>query len=131
MKTQITHFDQMKESFFLSWFDTSEQGERVTIRGYEQIEIERDNGQKEKKWLIYFQEKEKGMLLNNTNRNILSQLFNGDVKGSIGKQIILFYRDDIEFKGVLMKGLRIKPCPNNHKPLSEQETINPTESKIA
>ena len=131
MKTQITHFDQMKESFFLSWFDTSEQGERVTIRGYEQIEIERDNGQKEKKWLIYFQEKEKGMLLNNTNRNILSQLFNGDVKGSIGKQIILFYRDDIEFKGVLMKGLRIKACPNNHKPLSERETINPTESKIA
>ena len=131
MKTQITHFDQMRESFFLSWFDTSEQGERVTIRGYEQIEIERDNGQKEKKWLIYFQEKEKGMLLNNTNRNILSQLFNGDVKGSIGKQIILFYRDDIEFKGVLMKGLRIKGCLVQQKPLRENETINPTESKIA
>ena len=133
MKTEIKYFDEMKESLFLSWFDTSPEGERVTIKAYEPAEVEDKNGKKEFKWSVYFQEKEKekALLLNKTNLHVLNQLFGGEIANSIGKQIILFYRDDIEFKGNLFKGLRIKGCSFQQKPLTENETVNLTESKIA
>ena len=75
MKQEIIYFDQMKESPFLSWFDSTEEGETVTISHYDKVEIGRQDGAKEIKWVVYFQEKEKGLLLNATNRNMLIQLF--------------------------------------------------------
>ena len=110
MKNNIQYFDQMKQSPFLGWFDTTMEGEEVTIKGYDCIEIEPKDGDVENKWVIYFAEKEKGMILNKTNRNILNMAFGDEVQESIGKKIILYYRDDIEYKGGLVKGLRLKRC---------------------
>ncbi len=110
MKTSIQYFDQMKESPFLSWFDTTEIGEEVTIVNYDPVEIETKSGEIEKKWAVYFQEKEKPLLLNKTNRNTLSQLFGGRLDQSIGKKVTLYFRDDIEFQGKQTKGLRLKPA---------------------
>jgi hypothetical protein len=110
MKNNIQYFDQMKQSPLLCWFDTTMEGEEVTIKGYELIEIELKGGDIEKKWIIYFAEKEKGMILNKTNRNVLSQAFGEEVNESIGKKIILYYRDDIEYQGKLTKGLRLRRC---------------------
>jgi hypothetical protein len=36
--------------------------------------------------------------------------FGDEVQESIGKKIILYYRDDIEYKGGLVKGLRFRRC---------------------
>ncbi|MDX1920203.1 MAG: hypothetical protein SFU25_05645 [Candidatus Caenarcaniphilales bacterium] len=110
MKNNIQYFDQMKESSFLSWFDTTLEGEEVTIADYEPIDIETKTGETEKKWAVYFEEKEKPILLNKTNRNTLSQLFGGRLDQSIGKKVTLYFRDDIEFQGKQTKGLRLKPA---------------------
>lgn len=115
MSNNIQYFDQMKESPFLSWFDTSLEGQDVTIKGYEAIDMETKTGEFEKKWVLYFDEKDKGLVLNKTNRNLLSQLFNGEVSQSLGKKIALYYRDDIEFQGRLTKGLRLKRCVSSLK----------------
>ena len=118
MNKNIEYFAQMKETPFLSWFDTSLEGEEVTIKGYESIEIEVKKDEYEKKWIVYFQEKEKGLVINKTNRNMLSQIFGGEVKQSIGKKITLYYRDDVEFQGRLTKGLRLKRCVSSVKAMS-------------
>ena len=124
MKNTLEYFDQMKESPFLSWFDLPEEGELITISHYEKIEIEKPNGEKEKKWAVYFQEKEKGLLLNNTNRNMLSEIFNGQVQHSLGQKIVLYYRDDIEFQGKVVKGLRLKRYKLNQNTIHKSETID-------
>lgn len=123
MKNEIIYFDQMKESPFLSWFDSTEGGEAVTISHYEKVEIERPDGDKEIKWAVYFKEKEKALLLNNTNRKMLGQLFNGQVQQSIGQKVTLYYRDDIEFKGELTKGLRLRKYKINQTALHKDESI--------
>jgi hypothetical protein len=104
----IQYFDQMKESRFLGWFDTTLEGEAVTIKSYAMVDIETRSGEPEVKWVVYFEEKEKGLVLNNTNRNMLAGLFNGEVSQSIGQKVTLYYRDDIEFQGRFTKGLRLK-----------------------
>ena len=126
MKNEIMYFDQMKESPFLSWFDSTEGGEAVTISHYEKVEIERTDGDKEIKWAVYFQEKEKALLLNNTNRKMLGQLFNGQVEQSIGQKITLYYRDDIEFKGELTKGLRLRKYKITQTAIHKDESIKPS-----
>jgi hypothetical protein len=59
MKTEIKYFDEMKESLFLSWFDTSPEGERVTIKAYEPAEVEDKTVRKSLNGLFIFRKKKK------------------------------------------------------------------------
>jgi hypothetical protein len=131
MKNEIMYFDQMKESPFLSWFDSTEEGQTVTISHYEKVEIERTDGDKEIKWAVYFQEKEKALLLNNTNRKMLGQLFNGQVEQSIGQKVTLYYRDDIEFKGELTKGLRLRKYKITQTTIHKAEPTDIKQNRVA
>ncbi|MDJ0626437.1 MAG: hypothetical protein QNJ31_08760 [Candidatus Caenarcaniphilales bacterium] len=49
---------------------------------------------------------------------MLSQIFGGEVKQSIGQKITLYYRDDVEFQGRLTKRLRLKRCVSSVKTMS-------------
>jgi len=101
-------FSEMKESPYLSWFDTTQEGMKVTIHSYDKVQIERHGGEIENKFIIYFMELEKPMILNVVNRNTLKEIFGDNPQASINQQIILYYRDDIEFQGKPVNGLRLK-----------------------
>ena len=105
--TEIKHFSEMKQSPYLSSFDTTPEGENVTISGYDKVKVKRDDGEAEV-YAVFFEEKGKGMILNVVNRNTLISLFGEEVKNSIGQKVCLYYKDDIEFAGKLVHGLRIK-----------------------
>jgi hypothetical protein len=123
MNENIQFFDQMKDSKLLSWFDTTQAGEEVTIRNYELVQMENPEKEIENKWVVYFCEKEKGMVLNKTNRNTLIVAFGQEIDQSIGKKIILYYRDDIEFKGGLTKGLRLRKCSSKPSALPIKQLV--------
>lgn len=111
--THITHFDQMKSSPYLAWTDTTEEGEVVTIQHYESVELTKQNPQPneqkiEIKWVIYFEERDKGMILNKTNRERLKAIFNG-VQDSIGQEVVLYYEEGITTpSGGVVNGLRLR-----------------------
>ncbi len=81
----------------------------VTIRAYRQESMEK-NGAKEKKWLLLFDELEKGLVLNSTNGKTICKLMGtDDMDIWKGKQIALYVKDDVEFQGELVSAIRVRP----------------------
>jgi hypothetical protein len=61
----------------------------------------------DRKLVIYFKGKEKGMALNKTNFNVLASNFGSDSDEWIGK-IIEVFSMDVEYQGKLVPGLRLR-----------------------
>lgn len=80
----------------------------VTIRRYQQ-EVLENNGQKQKKWVIMFQELDKGLALNATNGKTICKMFGDDMDAWIDKKIALYVKDDVEFGGELVSAIRVRP----------------------
>lgn len=98
------------ESKYLKHQELNGQDWVVTIDRVEHHEMKnKDNEKPEKKFVLFFKELEKGMILNATNMNILFALFNTDDSDNwAGKRITLYTKDDIEMGGKIMSGLRIR-----------------------
>jgi hypothetical protein len=71
----------------------------------------------EKKLVLYFQGKEKGMICNKTNFGRIAYLYGDETDDWTGKEIILS-SEFVEFQGKTVKGLRVKPPAR--KPASQQ-----------
>lgn len=61
----------------------------------------------ENKWVLYFAETEKGLVLNKTNANTIAKLHGEDVSNWKAKTIILF-ATEVDFRGELTLAIRIR-----------------------
>jgi hypothetical protein len=88
MTTPAT-LDELFPSKYLAAIDAPEET-IVTVKG---IEIEmlknKDSQKDEPKPILYFNEFEKGMVLNKTNKNALETLYGNSIPDLIGKRVIL------------------------------------------
>ena len=97
------------ESKHLKWQDLEGRDWVLTIDRVAQEVLEKD-GKRDKKWILYFKELDKGLALNATNGKTLIKLFNTDEMNSwVSKRITLGVKDDIEYGGELVSGIRIRP----------------------
>ena len=62
----------------------------------------------QRKLVLYFQGKEKGMICNRTNADRIAFMYSPDTDHWIGKPITLF-TDMVSFQGKTMQALRVKP----------------------
>jgi hypothetical protein len=98
------------ESKYLKHQDLEGQDWVVTIKGVERQELEDRDGNKEKKFVLFFKELDKGMILNATNIGTLTHLLGSDDSDMwIGKRVTLYEKDDVEMGGKLISGLRVRP----------------------
>lgn len=98
------------ESKYLKHQELDGQDWVVTIDRVERHEMKSRDGKQEKKFVLFFREHEKGMILNATNMNTLYKLFNSDDSDDwAGKRIAIYTKEDIEMGGELVPGLRIRP----------------------
>lgn len=98
------------ESKFLKHQELEGKDWVVTIAGVERQELENRDGTKEKKFVLFFKEHEKGMIINATNIGTLTALFASDDSDDwIGKRVTIYEKDDVEMGGKLVSGLRIRP----------------------
>ena len=81
---------------------------RVVI---EKVKIEEVGREKEERPVIYFEGKEKGMVLNKTNANAIATAFGDDTDDWTGGEVIL-YAAMTEFQGKSVEGLRVKIAPS-------------------
>lgn len=65
---------------------------------------------KEKKLILYFLGKAKGIVLNKTNAKMISKAYGGDTENWNGKPIIL-YEAQVEFAGDIVPAIRVKIPP--------------------
>lgn len=63
---------------------------------------------KENKLILYFENKDKGMVCNKTNAGRISDLYGDDTEDWIGKPILLT-SEYVDFQGKSMKALRVQP----------------------
>lgn len=86
----------------------------VTVRAFTQENVGKQGQAPEVKWLIWFNEFQKAMILNSTNRQLLCLALNidpqnGDSDSAIGRRVVLW--NDMSVRGLdgnLVGGLRIR-----------------------
>jgi hypothetical protein len=73
--------------------------------------------------VLYFDGKDKGLVLNKTNSKKIAELFGDDTDNWTGEQIALF-EAMVEFQGDTVAAIRVKQVPRNKPPKTTAETIN-------
>ena len=95
--------DEMLPSKYLKWQDLKDSERKVTIKGVVEEEV---GMEKDKEFVMSFVDKDKAMILNATNKNVLFDAWE-DSDDWAGKEVILF-AGDTSFAGTACKGLRVR-----------------------
>lgn len=110
--------NQMFESKYLKSADLIRNGRNlevtVVIDGVQMEGIE-DGGETKQKPILYFQGKQKGMVMNRTNGLAISEAYGGDSDAWHGKQIILFVMK-VQGPNGITDGLRVRIPPQAARP---------------
>jgi hypothetical protein len=98
--------DQMKPSKYLKKEDFPTP-KKMTFRAFKQEVINKDTG--EKKWIAYFVEEEKGMVMNWTNQKAAAiALKSRDTDDWEGKSIVVYHEENVEYQDKMVGGLRVR-----------------------
>ena len=91
----------LKNSKFLTKNDV-EPDVLATVDRYEEVNVAMESQAPELKWVLYFKELDKPLVLNNTNGQLI-EIFTGtdDFDGWLGKQVILYNDKTVSFAGTI------------------------------
>ena len=93
----------------------------VTIRGVKQVNVAKEDAEPEYKCACKFAEFEKPMILNVTNIRIAEKALGEDTDQWIGKEIELYFDENVSFGGELVGGLRFRRKQQPAKKMSIDE----------
>jgi hypothetical protein len=123
------HINELKESKYLKKED-ADPAILVTIRGLEQENVAMENKPPEMKWIMYFNEQTKGLVLNTTNAQLCANDW-------IGRKIVLYNDPNISYQGKLVGGIRIRsskqsrPAHSQAKQPVDIDAVNRAAAEIA
>jgi len=81
----------------------------LTVKNVEQVTFKEDTAEAESKWVIHFDETEKGLSLNKTNIQMLEVVCGSDDTDNwVGKQVVLYWDPTVDFMGKIVGGIRIR-----------------------
>lgn len=83
----------------------------VTIKG---LKLEDVGNEGDQRWVLYFSELHKGMVLNVTSIRVLEAAFGDESDFWIGKRVKVYVDPNVSFGGKVVGGLRLMP-PKNAK----------------
>ena len=87
----------------------------------ERVEMEDIGG--DHKPVLYFQGKDKGMVLNKTNSNNISAAYGDETEGWRGREIILF-EAMVDFQGKTVPAVRVRAPQPKDNPKPQQQNVN-------
>ena len=103
----MPNINQMKNSKFLSKEEAGD-GLLLTVKDIQKQNIALPGEPKEEKWVMVFEEA-KPLVLNSTNTKRAAKAFGSDETDDwIGKQIVAFNDEDVEFAGEIVGGIRLR-----------------------
>jgi arabinogalactan endo-1,4-beta-galactosidase len=102
------------------------QGRQVLVR-MDRVEYEMIGN--DKKLILYFEGKEKGMVLNKTNANNIAHIYGDDTTEWRGAEIVLF-EAMVDFQGKTVPAIRVRPpqkkaAPPQRKPAMAEAEGDP------
>lgn len=105
----MAKISEMLPSSYLKQSDFDEAGLIVTVKSVEQKNVAREDEPVENKWVVYFVEYDKGMVLNTTNINGLAKACGSDDTDDWGgKEVVVYVDPNVGYGGKTTGGLRIK-----------------------
>lgn len=105
----MAKISEMLPSSYLKQSDFDEGGTICTVARIEQKNVARDDEAPENKWVVYFAEFDKAMVLNTTNINGLAKACNSDDTDDWpGKEVVVYVDPNVGYGGKTTGGLRIK-----------------------
>jgi hypothetical protein len=91
----------------------------LTIRGFEEENVAPDDKPKELKWVMYFEETDKGLVMNSTNLQLAAIALNSqDTDDWVGQKIVAFNDPAVQYAGKITGGVRLRPPRPAKKPTS-------------
>lgn len=98
---------ELKQSKYMKKEDCGDDGILVTIAALKNENVAPDNKPEEMKWILYFQGDIKPLVLNGTNTKLIEKALGSDETDDwIGKQIVLFNDENVEYMGEVVGGVR-------------------------
>ena len=99
---------EIKETKYIKKEDVGN-GKLVTISKLEQQNVAMDDQPEEMKWIIHFQEFNKGMVLNWTNIQLISKAVGSEETNDwVGKKVVIYEDPNVSFGGKLTGGIRVR-----------------------
>lgn len=98
---------ELKQSKYMKKEDCGDDGILVTIKALKQENVAPDNKPEELKWILYFQGDVKPLVLNGTNTKLIEKALGSDETDDwVGKEIVLFNDENVEYMGEVVGGVR-------------------------
>ena len=108
-ETIMAKISEMLPSSYLKQSDFDENGLIVTVARVDNKNVAKEDEPPEHKWIVYFNEYEKGMVLNSTNIQALAKACNSDDTDDWkGKEVIVYVDPTVGYGGKVTGGLRVK-----------------------
>ena len=110
------HISALRESNYLQKHDV-DPPVLVTIKGdLKQENLAMEGKPEELKWVLFFREFEKGLVLNSTNGQLIAMATGSENSEDWnGKQIVLYNDPNVSFQGKLVGGIRVRAVKKNAK----------------
>lgn len=129
----MPNVDDLSQSNFISKRDVKSPI-LVTIRNYSNVEFSR-SGKVEKKWVLYFDEINKGLIMKPTLGQMIRAITNSNPQSDeefaewIGHKIVLYLDPNvISFDGKLVGGVRVRAPKGQAKPVPPPATFDRSKS---
>lgn len=121
---------EMKESKYLKKEEVGK-GKLFTIKELKKENVAGDNQETDEKFVLYFYEAQKGMVLNWTNIQLIAQAVGSDeTDGWPGKKIVLYEDPNVSFGGKLVGGIRVRAPRQAEPPQAVAPTPPPFDDDI-
>jgi hypothetical protein len=99
---------QMTESKYLKGGDV-QPAKLLTFRMFKKENVAKKDEQPEFRWIAYFDGNDKGLVLNKTNLARAARAMGSeDTDDWIGKQIVAYFDENVEYQGKLVGGIRLR-----------------------
>lgn len=117
------NIDEFSQSKYLAKKDFPKPA-LLTISRASKENVAKSNEPKKERCIIYFDGLEKGMVFNKTNLTRAAfALQSEDTDDWIGKKIIVYFDDEVEFGGEIVGGLRVRKPKNQPEPYKPKPQV--------
>jgi hypothetical protein len=115
-------------SKYLKADDCSDEDLTLTVADVRQ-ELVGQGPDADRKWVVYFDETTKGLILNKVNAQAISKLHGDDTDYWIGNQVTL-YESETSFQGDMVPCIRVRTKPAKRVPKVVTETKPPAPAAV-
>jgi hypothetical protein len=96
------------------------------IERFEEENVAMPDQPEDKKWVMYFENIEKGLVMNTTNLQLAAIAFGTqETDDWIGKQIVLYHDPNVSYGGKLTGGIRVRAPRNKSKIEQAKKALDP------